>query len=102
MMMAKNDNFEKIEALQGEKMIELKVRFWTNDIAPGAGEVVQKHAWTAGVVRMKRNDSHGIVPKKAYPFHSLLDVGAVIEKALIDHGIVLHPNPKMKKYLSLE
>ena len=33
------------------------------------------------------------------PFHSLLDIGAVIEKALIKHGIKLHSGRKMQKYL---
>ena len=59
-----------------------------------------KHAWSSGVVRMERNDSHGIMAKNPRPFHSLLDVGAVIEKVLIEHGVVLHPSQRMKKYLS--
>ena len=57
-----------------------------------------KHAWSAGVVRIERNDSHGIKPLSPRPFHSLLDVGAVIEKVLIEHGIVLHPSSRMNKY----
>jgi hypothetical protein len=47
---------------------------------------------------MERNRSHGIEPGKPAPFHSLLDVGAVIEKTLIEHGVVLRPSRKMKKY----
>jgi hypothetical protein len=87
-----------LEARQGEKMIEVKLRFWTNDIAPEVGKVIPKHAWAAGVVRIERNRSHGIEPGKPAPFHSLLDVGAVIEKTLIEHGVVLRPGRKMKKY----
>jgi hypothetical protein len=45
---------------------------------------------------MERNKTHGIVPGPPKPFHSLLDIGAVIEKALIEHGVVLK---KMQKYL---
>jgi hypothetical protein len=54
----------------------MKLRFWTNDIegAP-RGSVTPKHAWAAGVVRMKRNATHGIEPGKPEPFHSLLDLG---------------------------
>jgi hypothetical protein len=50
------------EAKHGEKMIEVKLRFWTNDIAEKKGDVIPKHAWSSGVVRVERNDSHGIKP----------------------------------------
>jgi hypothetical protein len=89
---------ESREAKHGEKMIEIKLRFWTDDIAE-QGKVIPKHAWTAGVVRMEANRSHGISPRHPVPFHSLLDVGAIIEKVLIEHGVVLHPSPKMRKYV---
>jgi hypothetical protein len=89
---------EDLEARHGQKMIEVKLRFWTNDIAE-PGKVRPRHAWAAGVVRVERNDAHGITPGPPLPFHSLLDVGAMIEKALIAHGIVLRPGPKMVKYL---
>jgi len=93
------DKVQELEAKHGEKMIEVKVRFWTNDIAEGEGKVIPKHAWTSGVVRMERNTAHGIVPQKPLVFHSLMDIGAVIEKALLDHGVKLHPSRKMHKYL---
>lgn len=89
-----------LEAKQGEKMIEVKLRFWTNDISAEGGKVTPKHAWTSGMVRVERNHSHGIVPNTPRPFQSLLDVGSVIEKVLIEHGIVLHPSRQMKKYTS--
>ncbi|NUO08896.1 MAG: hypothetical protein HUU08_09515 [Candidatus Brocadia sp.] len=100
--MATKDNILSKEAKQGEKMIEVKLRFWTNDIASEPGKVIPKHAWAAGVVRMERNKSHGIEPSAPLPFHSLLDVGAAIEKVLIDHGVVLHSGRKMQKYFSNE
>lgn len=93
-------NLESREAEHGQKMIEVKLRFWTNDIAKEAGQIVPKHAWSSGVVRIKSNKSHGIVPGAPKPFHSLLDVGAVIEKLLIEQGIVLHPSRKMRKYIA--
>jgi len=83
-------------------MIEVKLRFWTNDISPEKGNVIPKHAWAAGVVRMERNKSHRVEPSAPQPFHSLLDVGSVIEKVLIAHGIVLHPGQKMRKYFYTE
>lgn len=91
-------NIQEHEAEHGERMIEVKIRFWTNNIADGDGVILPKHAWSSGVVRMERNNSHGIVPKNPKVFHSLLDISAVIEKVLIEHGIVLHRSTKMKKY----
>lgn len=100
--MPKKETAAPAKATQGEKMIEVRLRFWTNDIAAEKGNVIPKHAWTSGVVRIERNNTHGIEPKKPKPFHSLLDVGAVIEKVLIEHGIVLLPSKKMQKYLAEE
>jgi hypothetical protein len=91
-------DIESREAEHGQKMIEIKLRFWTNNIAPEPGRVIRKHAWAAGVVRVERNNAHGIEPGKPRPFHSLLDVGGVIERVLIEHGISLHPHRKMRKY----
>ncbi|MGO8972042.1 MAG: hypothetical protein ACLQNV_00730 [Steroidobacteraceae bacterium] len=91
-----------IKANTNERMIEIKLRFWTNGIAKGKGNVLPKHAWSSGVVRIERNESHGIKPRSPQPFHSLLDVGAVVEDVLIAHGIVLHPSKKMQKYVMPE
>jgi hypothetical protein len=59
------------EAKHGEKMIEIRVRFWTDQIAP-KGSVIPKHAWTSGIVRMAKNKAHGITPKHPKPFNSRL------------------------------
>lgn len=87
------------EAKYGEKMVEVKIRFWTDSIAGTKDKVIPKHAWTSGVVRVERNDAHGISPSRGVPFNSLLDVGAAIEKVLLAHGIKLHPSRKMQKYM---
>ena len=101
--MASEEKLTALEANQGEKMIEVKLRFWTNDISPDQGKgVIPKHAWTAGVVRMERNRSHGIVPANPKPFHSLLYIGVVVEKVFLQHGIVLHRSKTMKRYVSGE
>jgi hypothetical protein len=94
------ENTESREAKHGQRMIEIKLRFWTNDIAEEAGQIVPKHAWSSGVVRIESNKAHGIVPGAPRPFHSLLDVGAVVEKLLIDQGIVLHLSRRMRKYVA--
>src|SRR5436305_154195 len=97
--MAAKNALSATEAKHGEKMVEVKLRFWTDGIASEPGKVIAKHAWTSGVVRIESNKSHGITPGPPKPFHSLLDVGAVIEKVLIEQGIVLHVSRKMGKYL---
>ena len=88
------------EARHGEKMIEVKIRFWTDNISSEPGKIVQKHAWAGGVVRIAPNRSHGIVPKNPIPFNSLLDVGAKIEQVLLDHGVILRRSSRMKRYMS--
>jgi hypothetical protein len=87
------------EAKHGKKMIEVRLRFWTNKIAKSKGQILPKHAWSSGVVRMQGNESHGIVSGNPRPFHSLLDVGAVVEAVLVNHGITLHRSRRMKKYM---
>ena len=86
---------EEKEAKHGEKMIEVKIRFWTNKIAEGKDKIKPKNAWTAGVVRMRRNDLHGIKPGSPLPFGSLMHLGAVVEKCLIKHSITLHTQGKV-------
>ena len=82
-------------------MIELKVRFFTDEIAE-PGKVKPKHAWTSGVVRMQGNKAHGINASDVRPktFNSLLDLGSAIEQTLKEHGIVLHVSRGMKRYIS--
>jgi len=98
--MPDSKELNSLDAKQGERMIEVKLRFWTNDLASSEGQIWPKHAWTSGVVRMERNRSHGIVPGNPVAFNSLLDLVAVIEKVLLEHGIQLHASRRMRKYIS--
>ena len=81
-------------------MITLTLWFWTNDLAEQKGRILPKHARAAGMVGIDRNAAHGITPGKTKPFHSLLDLGAVIEKELIEHGVTLHAPKRMRKYFT--
>ncbi len=96
--MAKDDVSAR-EAKWGKRMIELKVRFWTDNIAQGKGMIHPKHAWASGVVRIERNDFHGIVPEDPLHFNSMMEIGTAIEKVLIQHGIKIHASSRMRKYL---
>jgi len=86
-------------AAWGERMIEVKVRFWTNGMAREKGQIRPKHAWTSGVIRIERNEVHGIKPKPPVPFNSLMAIPTVIEQVLIENGVALHLDHNMSKYI---
>ena len=88
-------------AVHGNKMISINVSFWTDGIAIEEDRIVPKHAWTGGVVKTVRNDSHGIkTSADPIPFNTLMELPSAIEKLLIREGIMLHLNSKMRKYIS--
>ena len=87
------------EAKWGERMIEVKVYLWTNEIAKGEGKIRPKHGRGRGMVRVEPNEVHGIGSQRTVPFNSLMELPFAIEKALIRSGITIHPSPNMKKYL---
>ena len=78
---------EALEAQRGEKMIEVKFRILDKpDRRTGRkGSTEACMDWGCRPCR-KKNATHGINPGSPLPFHSLLDVGTVIEKALIATG----------------
>lgn len=89
---------EDRDARFGERMIELKVCFWTDGFAE-KGYIKPKHAWTRGDVRIIKNDAHGIEPIRGYKFNSLMEISNAIEKILVEHGIELHLCSKMDRYV---
>lgn len=93
-------NPEARDAKHGEKMIEIRVRLWTDDLAGTKGQVVPKHAWSAGVVLMERNESHGIKPVEPIPFNSFAELPAKIERLLIAQQVKLHPSSRERKYIT--
>lgn len=88
---------EPVEAPHGEKMIEIRIRFWTDSMAED-GFVYPKHAWGSGMVITDRNDTHGIRAGDSIPFNSMAQLPAAIEKAMIASGIVLHKSRREKRY----
>ena len=82
----------------GEKMIEIRIRFWTDALAT-KGSVIPKHAWDSGVVSMKANKSHGIAPATPKPFNSISELSSKVAEVLTDHDITLHASPKTKKLI---
>lgn len=94
------DKIAAKEAKYGQKMIEVKVRFWTNGIADGENKIIPKHAWDKGVVRIASNKSHGITETNPIPFNSLLDVGRAIERCLMNNGVTLKLGSRTRKYMT--
>lgn len=82
-------SIEPREAAHGEKMIEVRVRFWTNDLAEG-GRILPKHAWSSGAVYLRTNPSHGITSQEAVMFNSLAELPEAIQGALANGGVALH------------
>src|SRR5258708_1782292 len=80
--------------VKGVWMIAVQLRFWTSIVGEPGG-VVPKNAWTSGVVRIERSETHGIVPGSPRTFQSLSDLGTVVEKVLIEHGVTLHISKKV-------
>ncbi|HBG62025.1 MAG: hypothetical protein A2Y03_06500 [Omnitrophica WOR_2 bacterium GWF2_38_59] len=93
---------EQREAKYGEKMIEIKVRFWTDQIAKDKGNIKPKHCWDAGVVRVKTNNVHDIKPKQPILFRSLMDIPRAIEDCLIENGITAHTENCSSKYIYVD
>ena len=61
-------------AAHGNKMIEIRVRLWTDNIAQsGKGTVLPKHAWDAGVVLLQTNSAHGISGQNPVPFNGFAE-----------------------------
>lgn len=98
--MVDQNEIEAREAKHGEKMIEVKVRFWTDKLTDDPEKIIPKHAWASGVVRIKSNKTHGIKPEFNALFSSLMDIPSAIEKVLTAHNIKLRIGSQMKKYLS--
>lgn len=58
--MSNGSNTKAREAKWGSRMIEVKVRFWTDKLAM-KGSVIPKHAWSSGVVRIvAKNARHDV------------------------------------------
>lgn len=91
------ENARSVEVRRGEKMIEVRVRFWTNNIAKTKGHIVPKHCWAGGMIYTPKNASHGIKSSGKKPFHSLDEVQSAIEQAMTDVGIKVHESKRRAK-----
>lgn len=93
-----NKTKRPVEAKYGKKMIEVKVRFWVNDIAKEKGKIIPKECWDSGMVRITANQFHGIKAEYPTPFNSLMQLTAVIERVLVASKIKLHHSNRSSRY----
>ncbi len=85
---------EAVEAKWGKRMIEVRVRFWTNDLAASKSQVRPRHAWSSGMVRMEKNEAHGLSGGDPLPFNSLLELPAEPVRPLSAAGVLLPPRAR--------
>lgn len=79
----------EIEAPHGQKMIEVTLRFWTNDIAPTEGKIIPKHMHDSGMMKISVNDVHGITDANPTPF-KLRDLQSRLQELFEAHDIIVH------------
>jgi hypothetical protein len=80
---------EAREAKYGEKMIEVKLRFWTDGLAE-KDKILPRHAWGKGTLALKSNPSHGITASGAVLFNSWDEIPSALEKLLDAEGVTIH------------
>ena len=90
---------ESVIATRGEKTIEVRLHFWTNDIAETEGHIRPKHCWSSGMATVPYNGSHGIASGEPKPFNSLMELTYAIEQALMDAGVRIHKGGKPSLYV---
>lgn len=90
----------RTKAPYGQKMIEVTVRFWTNNISKKRGYIVKKECWDSGTVYMIENPAHGITSGNLLQFHSLMDLPSKIEALFISNNVKLHPGRLSRKYIT--
>ena len=78
-------------------MVEVRVRFFTDGQAP-SGQILPKHGYANGEVRLARNASHGIKPGEPIMFNSMAEMPYAIEKALRDHDVKIALSSRERRY----
>ena len=87
------------KAKRGEGIIEVSIPYWTNDIAKTKGYVVPKRCRFSGPVPLPANQLHGIRSGEAYNFNPLMELTAVIGRAMAQSWIRMHTVDKSGLYV---
>ncbi len=83
-------------ARHGQRTVAVQLRFWTDGIAKGKGKIKPRHAWGGGTVRVATNSAHEITPQRQLIFNSVMELPAIIERALVGAGISIHGGIKKR------
>ena len=83
-------SIEEVEGKQGEKTIEISIRFFTNNIASKPGQVRPKECWEGGMVYLTPNKIHGIKRTSGAPFQSFYELPLAIAEAFREAGVRMH------------
>ncbi len=89
------------KAKYGEKMIQVKMYFFTDGIAESKDKIVPKHAWTKGQLSLIANESHEIRSRRTH-FNTLMELTHALQELLIEGGITLHVCDDMKRLIHRE
>lgn len=92
---------DEIEAKHGDKMIEFRIKFFTNSIAERDGCIKKKHLWPNGMIHITRNDSHGIIGNQR-PFNSMAQILPILEDMMIENELTIIPTRRLYKLLGMK
>jgi hypothetical protein len=82
------------------KMIQIKVYLWTDQLAPKKGAILPKHAWEGGWVFLPANKLHGIRANRKKAFHRFSELLDTVGDILRQNGINIHEAPPRRKTAS--
>ena len=92
-----------VKPVKERKLIWVNIGFWTDGIAEKKGDIIPRHAWAGGVIRIPSSPLHGlkhIKGRRNAIFSSLAEIGVKIEDELAAHDVHLRPSKKRKKLYS--
>jgi len=77
----------EVRSTHGKKTIEVRLRFFTDDLAQQDGHIVPKHCWSIGGASMPVNEDHGIESRQTVLFNSIAAILPAIEELFSANGI---------------
>ena len=93
---------EAVNAPIGQRMVEVKIRFLTDEVVDGEGVILPKHVNGKGFLTLEPNEAHGIPNARGNkPFNSMAEIPAVLEKLLSGEGVTVHTRrTKAARYIT--
>lgn len=92
---------KEVQATYSDKIIQVKIRFWTDGIAKKEGHIIPKHCYSSGYVLIAASRIHGIPTGIKAPFVSISGLPKAIDKVMAEAQLILHLN-RAKSQLTLD